>query len=379
MVDLIPKEARKTGEGKGSVLVKKGCEIVRWFVSSYSCFFLSFTTSLTVPSQLLFFFLLKLFVQSFLWKAYTYVTRISRFRCLSEAATRIPPSTLTTFAIVTSATASGWLSYCKALGEPAKTTWDGEGQKYGQEPTRHSFRMETRIIEWDRDTNDTMRYPDPTLYFCVLSLFFFYFFGLTFVHLLLFTLLPALFFLAAVIVSSQLLSFFWLTLFVQALWPFWLLGASFDMLGYQPYAILPHFLLLVLFQLLRSNLLFCSSPTFSFILLLLLTIVPSLFFLASLNVPSHLLCCLFFKYHICYAFQSSSSSSESKQIATWYMTKDSLRPPKTPPTLSLHSQSLQPLPPGFRNHGVRTKFIWIGYGCRNPIKVDWWPFLNIST
>ena len=110
MVDLIPKEARKTGEGKGSVLVKKGCEIVRWFVSSYSCFFLSFTTSLTVPSQLLFFFLLKLFVQSFLWKAYTYVTRISRFRCLSEAATRIPPSTLTTFAIVTSATASGWLS-----------------------------------------------------------------------------------------------------------------------------------------------------------------------------------------------------------------------------------------------------------------------------
>lgn len=134
-----------------------------------------------------------------------------------------------------------------------------------------------------------------------------------------------------------------------------------------------------LFQLLRSNLLFCSSPTFSFILLLLLTIVPSLFFLASLNVPSHLLCCLFFKYHICYAFQSSSSSSESKQIATWYMTKDSLRPPKTPPTLSLHSQSLQPLPPGFRNHGVRTKFIWIGYGCRNPIKVDWWPFLNIST
>lgn len=147
MVDLIPKEARKTGEGKGSVLVKKGCEIVRWFVSSYSCFFLSFTTSLTVPSQLLFFFLLKLFVQSFLWKAYTYVTRISRFRCLSEAATRIPPSTLTTFAIVTSATASGWLSYCKALGEPAKTTWDGEGQKYGQEPTRHSFRMETRIIE----------------------------------------------------------------------------------------------------------------------------------------------------------------------------------------------------------------------------------------
>ena len=55
MVDLIPKEARKTGEGKGSVLVKKGCEIVRWFVSSYSCFFLSFPTSLTVPSQLLFF------------------------------------------------------------------------------------------------------------------------------------------------------------------------------------------------------------------------------------------------------------------------------------------------------------------------------------
>ena len=121
MVDLIPKEARKTGEGKGSVLVKKGCEIVRWFVSSYSCFVLSFPTSLTVPSQLLFFVLLKLFVQSFLWKAYTYVTRISRFRCLSEATTRIPPFTLTTFA-VTSATASGWLSYCKALGEPAKTT-----------------------------------------------------------------------------------------------------------------------------------------------------------------------------------------------------------------------------------------------------------------
>ena len=39
MVDLIPKEARKTGEGKGSVLVKKGCRIARWFVSSYSCFF----------------------------------------------------------------------------------------------------------------------------------------------------------------------------------------------------------------------------------------------------------------------------------------------------------------------------------------------------
>ena len=194
MVDLIPKEARKTGEGKGSVLVKKGCEIVRWFISSYSCFFLSFTTSLTVPSQLLFFFLLKLFVQSFLWKAYTYVTRILRFRCLSEAATRIPPSTLTTFA-------NSHLSHCLRLAFVLQSTRRASKNDLGWRRTKVRARTnQTQLSNGNKDHR--MRpwhqwynaIPRPTLYFCVLSLFFFYFFGLTFVRLLLFTLLPALFF-----------------------------------------------------------------------------------------------------------------------------------------------------------------------------------------
>ena len=278
MVDLIPKEARKTGEGKGSVLVKKGCEIVRWFVSSYSCFFLSFTTSLTVPSQLLFFFLLKLFVQSFLWKAYTYVTRILRFRCLSEA--RYPHTPLYSHYVRNS-----HLSHCLRLAFVLQSTRRASKNDLGWRRTK--VRARTNQTQLSNGNKDHRMRPWHQWYNAIprsniiLLCFVLVLFLLLWSHLrssASFYTSSGSLFLAAVIVSSQLLSFFWLTLFVQALWPFWLLGASFDMLGYQPYAILPHFLLLVLFQLLRSNLLFCSSPTFSFILLLLLTIVPSLFF-----------------------------------------------------------------------------------------------------
>ena len=209
MVDLIPKEARKTGEGKGSVLVKKGCEIVRWFVSSYSCFFLSFPTSLTVPSQLLFFRPVE--VVRPIFPVESLHLRYPNFAISVPFGSHYPHTPLYSHYV------RSHLSHCLRLAFVLQSTRRASknNNRDGVLDKSTGKSQPDTAFEWKQgSSNDTVTpmiqcapIQHYTSVFCPCSFstssvspsfvcFFLHFFRLSF-------------FLAAVIVSSQLLSFFW--------------------------------------------------------------------------------------------------------------------------------------------------------------------------